>query len=99
MHVAGVFPGEDDAIARAPEQLVVGDHGMEGAARTIRSVPEFAAFSRVNVGETNRPRLSRGTHWAKRAAGGRDAVEGNLLSIGRPNGIGIAIDAWVEITQ
>src|SRR5580658_7872461 len=51
MEPAGAFPGEDNAIARAPEQLGFGGHGVEYAAWAARSVPEFAAVSRVRVGD------------------------------------------------
>ena len=45
VHPAGFLPGKDDAIAGAPEQLVVGFHAVERAAGAWGGAPELVAIS------------------------------------------------------
>src|SRR5450432_4212943 len=96
---AGTFPREDDSVTRAPEQLIFGHHGMECAAWAFGSVPELAPVSGIDVGEANGPGLrGRSLGTKKDAAGiGCQANECDLFSVGRPGGVGIAIDTCVEI--
>src|ERR1035438_9910853 len=100
MHRPGLFPWEDDAIAGAPEQLVSGDHSVERAARPFGGVPQLASGPGSGIRETNRPRLGSSNRSEEHSAhSGRNANESDLLSIRRPDGIGIAVNARVEILQ
>ncbi len=100
VHVAGLLPGEDDAIARAPEQLVFGDHGVEGAAGAFGGMPELAAISGIDGCQTDGPRLGGAARPEEDGAhSGRLADESDLLSILRPDRVGVAIDTGIEIGQ
>src|ERR1700677_335291 len=55
VHPAGALPGKDNAIASAPEQLVISGHAVKDTARAFGSVPEFATCAGFGVGNTDRP--------------------------------------------
>src|ERR1700731_1400613 len=100
MHETGALPREDDAIARAPEQLVARNHGVKRASRSWRCFPQLAALAGLDVGNADGPRFGR-SHWTERerARDHRNANEGYTLAIGGPCRLRIAIRAGVQITQ
>src|ERR1700694_4098601 len=100
MHPAGFFPRENDAIAGAPEQLIIGKHGVESATRSFGSMPQLTAVSGGGIGQSNGPRIGGGADGTGRASGGRsDAYEGYLFTVGRPDGIGIAVGTGIQVAQ
>src|ERR1035438_7813538 len=101
MHPTGAFPGKNYAVGRAPEQLIVGDHGVEGAAGANGCVPKLAAISGIDVGETNGPGLGGSALGAEEdtAGIGWETNESDLLSIGRPSGVGVTVDTRIEVEE
>ena len=57
MQPAVFLPREDQAIARAPIQLAVGHHALEGAAVSGVGLPDLLRLSGLHVGDAQRPRL------------------------------------------
>src|SRR5882762_8387557 len=97
MHETGALPGEDDAVARAPEQLVVRNHGMKCAARAGIGFPELATLAGLDVGNTDGPRLG-GAHRSEHesARDHRNTNEGDAFAIGGPCRLRVSIRAGVE---
>src|SRR5581483_12038025 len=96
MQPAIFFPGKDNAIAGSPEQLTLGNHCVECAARGFIRAPDLMARSIGGVCNANAPRL-RGFASAASTGAGGNADEGDLAAIARPCGIAVAIDARVHV--
>ena len=57
---AVLLPWEDETIARAPEQLLIRHHSLEGAAVARVRLPHLARVTRLHVRHADRPGLVRG---------------------------------------
>ena len=100
MRPAVALPGEDDAAAIGPQQLVPGGHFAEHAAGARGGAPDFAARAGLHGGHADGPRLAGAVRLAngpQSAAG--DSNEGDAAAIGRPFGLRVGIGAGVEIAQ
>src|SRR5271154_1184762 len=80
---------------------MVGHHSVKGAAGAFGGVPKFVAGARIDAGETNGPGLGGGAPGAEEDGCSirSDSNVGYLFSVRRPNRVGIAIDAGVEVDQ
>src|SRR5579875_1545802 len=100
MAPAGLLPGEDDAVADGPEELVFGVDRVEDAARAGLGLKELARSAGGDVGKTNGPRLAFAMRTELLLVGARGHTEvSEARAVGRPDGRAIAIYAWVEIAQ
>src|SRR5205085_5566138 len=90
------LPRENDAARRTPKKLVLRHHWVEDAAGPILRTPDLPAGSVGDGCHTNGPGIARARTLSGTAASPAASViahEGDLLSIGRPCGIAVAIHA------
>src|SRR5438132_1236236 len=100
MRPAVLLPRKHDAIARGPNDLVLGhDAAIDAAVAFIRA-PDLATVAGGDVGDADRPRLPRAYRREREHfVAGRDAREGDLLSVRRPDRKRVAVDARIEIAN
>ena len=79
------FPGKDDAITSAPEELTRGGEVLKGAALAFRGTPYFAALPCADIRDADRPGCI-GAVGLEAASGQliRVANERDLAAVGRP---------------
>ena len=102
-----LLPGEGDAVARAPVDLRFGIQRMEDAAGAGVGLPDLPAQAIGNSGDADRPRLAgtpsaaaRRSRRAESFGGGRKiAQEGDLLAVGRPCRLAVAIHRGIHVNQ
>ena len=97
---AVALPREDEAVAVGPEDLILRhDVAIDAAAPLLRP-EDFARRPRRGVGDAQRP----GLRFPVRAEGldllrGGEPQEGEALSVGRPDGSRVAVDARVQVAD
>src|SRR5580693_7704138 len=62
-------------------------------------MPKFAAASGFGVRDANRPGRRSAASRTEREVGCGNTNEGDLLTVGRPNWLGVAIDAGIEVGE
>src|SRR6266404_6932727 len=95
-----LLPGKDKVVVRGPEDLIVTDNVAKDAALSLVGFPDLAACPWLNICDPNGPWLA-GAFWTKSKglAGGRRTNKSQLFAVARPDGIAIAIDTRIEITN
>ena len=98
MEPAVALPGEDDAVAGSPVELVERVGLAEGAALAFGGAPGFMGFAGGDVGDANGPG-QRGAMGDEEDGVfvGRDAEEGNVGGVRRPDGAEVLIGGGVEV--
>src|SRR5580658_7571947 len=91
------LPGENDPISRSPEKLAVRYDRVEYAAVAVIGHPHLMSHARCRAGHANRPRFGAAHAPSSRAR--RRAHERYLLTVRRPHGIIVAIDARIQICK
>src|SRR5208282_394069 len=88
MQPAVALPGEDDAVARGPKELILRDDLVEDAAAAFPGAPNFAALTRGYLRDVNGPRLTLAPGPERKGQrGGGDADKRDTRAVGRPNRI------------
>src|SRR5205807_7584196 len=97
---AVAFPGKDQAVARAPEQLVLCPDFAEGASPSFFSSPDLAPGASRPVRDADRPGLCSplGPEYGRLLRSG-NADERDLVAVRRPRGLEVAVDARIDVSQ
>jgi hypothetical protein len=74
--------GEDDVVARGPEELLFGCEGMKDAALSFCCVPDFVAGSGGGIGDVDGPGCTGAMGSGTTSTAGGQANEGDLAAIG-----------------
>src|SRR6266851_2708970 len=99
MYPSGSFPREQQASI-GPQQLPFGHHRIKHAAASCRRAPYFMTGAGSYVRDADGPRFGRDP-WAEceKIMRRGNADERDLARIGRPNRLGVLVDAWIDIPQ
>ena len=94
------FPREDEPLAGAPEELVCGDDRPKRASGALVGAPHLASLSGGDVGDPDRPgKRPPPRRERERSPLVRDSDEREAVPVGRPDGRGVPIEAWVQIAK
>ena len=95
-----LLPREHDAVARHPQQLLVGDDVVERAARAKVGLPDLAPGAGRDLRDADRPRLRLPSRRKGDAARlGRRPREGDARSVRRPHRVVVALERRIEEPQ
>src|SRR5437899_1738142 len=100
MDPASLLPRKYNAVASAPQQLVISNHSMKRASRPRLRLPQLPSLTSIGVGQPNRPRCLSRTHWPEpERTHRRNSNKRHLLAIRRPDRILVPVRARIEVTK